>query len=223
MHGKCFALCTDQVSQVSLTSKFALSLLMVCLAGSAGAQKPARDLSEASLEDLMNIEVTTVSKKEQKLSQSPAAVYVITQEDIRRSGASNIPDLLRMVPGLQVAQIQGNAWAVSARGFNAQFSNKMLVLVDGRSAYSPNDSGVFWELRDTLLADIQRIEVVRGPGATLWGANAVNGVINIISKTAAETQGALIATGIGDQGQSLGAFRYNMGAASPALPPESRI
>src|SRR4051812_29596913 len=192
----------------SLIRNIAAAALLLTVAGAARGQKTARDLTEASLEDLMNVEVTTVSRKQQKLSQSPAAVFVITQEDIRRSGAANIPDLLRMVPGLQVAQIQGNSWAVSSRGFNAQFSNKILVLVDGRSVYSPNDSGVFWEFRDTLLADLERIEVVRGPGATLWGANAVNGVINIITKPAAETQGALIVTGVGDQGQSLGAFRY---------------
>jgi iron complex outermembrane receptor protein len=182
--------------------------LLLLLAGAAEGQKTARDLSEASLEDLMNIEVTTVSKREQKLSQTPAAVFVITQEDIRRSGMTSIPDLLRMVPGMQVGQIQGGSWAVSARGFNDQYANKLLVLVDGRSAYSPLDSGVFWDEQDTLLEDIERIEVIRGPGATMWGANAMNGVINIITKTAENSQGALATTGVGDQGQSLGAFRY---------------
>jgi len=174
----------------------------------ADSPKSARDLADASLEDLMNIEVTTVSKKEQKLSQAAAAVYVITQEDIRRSGMTSIPDLLRMVPGLDVAQIQGGAWAVTARGFNNEYANKLLVMVDGRSVYSPMDGGVPWEEQDTLLEDIDRIEVIRGPGATLWGANAVNGIINIITKTAKDTQGALATAGGGDQGQALGAFRY---------------
>ncbi len=156
----------------------------------------------------MNIEVTTVSKKEQKLSQAPAAIYVITQEDIRRSGMTSIPDLLRMVPGLQVTQIQGGAWAITARGFNDQYAHKLLVMVDGRSVYSPLDGGVTWEEQDTMLEDIERIEVIRGPGATLWGANAVNGIINIITKAAKDTQGALATAGVGDQGQALGAFRY---------------
>jgi iron complex outermembrane receptor protein len=194
--------------KLSRDSNIAAVALLLYLAGEGKGQKTARDLTEASLEDLMNIEVTTVSKKEQKLSQTPAAAYVLTQEDIRRSGMTSVPDLLRMVPGLQVAQIQGGSWAVSARGFNDQYANKLLVLVDGRSAYSPLDSGVFWDEQDTLLEDIERIEVIRGPGATMWGANAVNGVINIITKAAKNTQGALATTGIGDQGQSLGAFRY---------------
>ena len=188
-----------------------VAALLLSLAWQANGQKAARDLTEASLEDLMNIEVTTVSKKEQKLSQTPAAVFVITQEDIRRSGMTSLPDVLRMVPGLQVGQIQGGAWAVSARGFNDQYSNKLLVLVDGRSVYSPTDSGVFWDEQDTLLEDIERIEVIRGPGATLWGANAVNGVINIITKTAQNSRGALAIAGAGDQGQALGAFRYGGG------------
>src|SRR5882672_8896911 len=188
--------------------KIAVGLLLVSLTGAARAQQPTHDLTEASLEDLMNIEVTTVSKKEQKLAQAPAAVYVITHEEIRRSGMTSLPDLLRMVPGMQVGQIQGGPWAVSARGFNDQYSNKLLVLVDGRSVYSPIHAGVTWESQDTLLEDIDRIEVIRGPGATLWGANAVNGVINIITKAAKDTQGALATAGAGDQGQALGAFRY---------------
>ncbi len=155
----------------------------------------------------MNIEVTTVSKKEQKLSQAPAAVYVITQEDIRRSGMTSIPDLLRMVPGLQVGQMQGGAWGVSARGFNSQDSDKMLVLVDGRSIYSPVDKGVFWDEQDLVLEDIERIEVVRGPGATLWGSNAVNGVVNIITKTAKDTQGSLVTATAGN-GQMGAGLRF---------------
>ena len=151
-----------------------------------------RDLSQVSLEDLMNIEVTSVSKKEQKMSQAAAAIFVITQEDIRRSGATNIPDLLRMVPGMDVSQINANSWAVSARGFNDQFSNKLLVLIDGRAVYTPLLGGVNWDTQDVPLEDIDRIEVIRGPGATIWGANAVNGVINIVTKRAADTQGGLV-------------------------------
>jgi iron complex outermembrane recepter protein len=182
-------------------------MLLVLAASGADAHKPARDLTEASLEDLMNIEVTTVSKKEQKLRQAPAAVFVITQEDIRRSGMINLPDLLRMVPGVQSSQVQGGEWAVSARGFNDSYSNKLLVLVDGRTVYSPINSGVFWDEQDLLLSNIERIEVIRGPGATLWGANAVNGVINVITKSARDTQGVLATAGIGSEGQSLGGFR----------------
>jgi iron complex outermembrane receptor protein len=165
-------------------------------------------LTEATLEDLMNMEVTSVSKKEQRLSQAPAAIFVITQEDIRRSGMTTMADLMRLVPGADVGQIQGGAWAVSARGFNDNYSNKLLVLVDGRSVYSPTHAGVNWEAQDTLFNNIDRIEVIRGPGATLWGANAVNGVINIITKPASETQGAFVIAGVGDQGQALGGARF---------------
>src|SRR6202047_3544579 len=146
------------------------------------SQEKPKDLSEKSIEDLMDMEVTSVSKKEQKLSQVAAAIFVITQEDIRRSGAMNIPDLLRMVPGLDVAQINANTWAITARGFNLQFANKLLVLIDGRAVYTPLFGGVNWDVQDVPLEDIDRIEVIRGPGGALWGANAVNGVINIITK-----------------------------------------
>src|SRR5262245_36005069 len=163
-------------------------IAVTMIAGSARVlaqgQNPASDLTTATLEDLMNIEVTSVSKREEKLFQSAAAIYVITHEDIRRSGLTNIPELLRMVPGLSVARIDGNKWAVSIRGFNTRFANKLLVLIDGRSIYSPEFSGVYWEGQDLPLEDIERIEVIRGPGGTLWGANAVNGVINIITKHA---------------------------------------
>jgi iron complex outermembrane receptor protein len=133
---------------------------------------------------------------------------VITQEDIRRSGATNIPDLLRMVPGLDVAQINANAWAISARSFNSQFANKLLVLIDGRAVYTPINGGVYWDTQDVPLEDIERIEVVRGPGGTVWGANAVNGVINIITKKAADTQGGLLTGGGGTQAQGFGTLQY---------------
>ena len=147
------------------------------------------DLTELSLEDLMNVEVSSVSKKAEPISEAAAAIYVLTADDIRRSGAMTIPDALRMVPGVHVAQIDANKWAVTARGFNGVFANKLLVLIDGRSVYTPLYSGVYWDVQDVLLDDIERIEVIRGPGATLWGANAVNGVINILSKSSVETQG----------------------------------
>jgi iron complex outermembrane receptor protein len=173
------------------------------------AQTPAiPDLTKASLEDLMNIQVTSVSKKEQRLSNAGAAVFVIAEEDIRRSGATNIPDLLRMVPGVQVARIDANAWAISIRGFNTRYSNKVLVLIDGRSVYSPSFSGVFWDQQAVPLEDIERIEVIRGPGAAVWGANAVNGVINIITKSAKATEGGLLRAGTGTVDNASGLLRY---------------
>ena len=154
-----------------------------------------------SLQQLINIQVTSVSKKETDLFTAPAAIYVITQEDIRRSGMTSIPELLRMVPGLDVAQIDANHWAISARGFNDQFATKLLVLIDGRTIYAPVTAGVLWNVQDVPLDNIDRIEVIRGPGAALWGANAVNGVINIITKSAKDTQGGLatVTYGMADQ------------------------
>jgi iron complex outermembrane recepter protein len=174
---------------------------------SALAQAPP-DPNDASLEDLMNIRVTSVDKKDQKLSQAGAAVYVITQEDIRRSGMNSIPELLRMVPGVDVAQIDANSWAISIRGFNYSFSNKVLVLIDGRSVYTPLFSGVYWDQQDVPLEDIERIEVIRGPGGTVWGANAVNGVINIITKHSKATQGGLVVAGTGSEQSADGLVQY---------------
>lgn len=156
----------------------------------------------------MNIEVTSVSKSDQKIARVAAAIFVITQEDIRRSGMTNIADLLRIVPGLDVSQINANNWAISARGFNHQFENKLLVLIDGRAVYTPLIGGVNWDTQDVPLEDIERIEVIRGPGATLWGANAVNGVINITTKPAADTQGGLLSGGAGTRGQALDTVQY---------------
>jgi len=167
------------------------------------------DLAQMSLEDLMDIEVTSVSKKAEKLSDAAAAIYVLTGEEIRKSGARTIPDALRMVPGLHVANIDGSTWAISARGFNASFSNKLLVLIDGRTVYSPLFSGVWWDVQDVLMEDIDRIEVIRGPGATLWGANAVNGVINIITIQASRSQETMLAVGSGTYERGNGALRYN--------------
>ncbi|HEX4645825.1 MAG TPA: TonB-dependent receptor plug domain-containing protein, partial [Verrucomicrobiae bacterium] len=166
------------------------------------------DLAEMTLEKLMEIDVTSVSKKAEKLSESPAAISVLTQDDIRRSGATSIPEALRLIPGLDVAQVDSQQWAISARGFNDVFANKLLVLQDGRSVYTPLFSGVFWQVQDTLMEDIDRIEVIRGPGASLWGANAVNGVINIITKSARETQGVLVTGGGGTEEPGFGGVRY---------------
>jgi iron complex outermembrane receptor protein len=174
----------------------------------ASPQQPSDDLTDRSMEDLMNIHVTSVSKEDQKMSQVAAAIFVIGQEDIQRSGATNIPDLLRMVPGLDVAQINANTWAISARGFNSQFANKLLVLVDGRAVYTPLLGGVTWDTVDVPLEDIDRIEVIRGPGGTVWGNNAVNGVINIITKIAQDTQGAAVTGGGGTLGQGFGTAQY---------------
>jgi len=156
----------------------------------------------------MNMQVTSVSKKEQKLSKTGAAVFVITQEDIRRSGVTNIPDALRLAPGVDVARVDANRWAISIRGFNDQHGNKVLVLIDGRSVYSPSFSGVFWDMVDVPLEDIDRIEVVRGPGGTMWGANAVNGVINIITLSSSATQGGLISAGSGSEDRGDGLVQY---------------
>src|SRR6202795_2472412 len=183
-------------------------ILLVSLALPAWPQEKPVDLTDQSLEDLMNIKVTSVSKKEQKLSQVAAAVFVISAEDIRRSGATNIPDLLRMVPGLDVAQISANTWAISARGFNLQFANKLLVLIDGRAVYTPLFGGVDWDTQDVPLEDIERIEVIRGPGGAVWGAHAVNGVINIITKKAADTHGGLLVAGGGNIDQEFGTAQY---------------
>src|SRR6202034_561741 len=173
-----------------------LAVLAGLTALSSLAQQPnASDLSQISLEDLMNIQVTSVSKKEQKLSRTGAAVFVITQDDIRRSGATNIPDLLRLAPGVDVARIDANQWAISIRGFNDQYANKVLVLIDGRSVYSPSFSGVYWDMQSVPLEDIDRIEIIRGPGGTVWGANAVNGVINIITLNSAATLGGVLSAG----------------------------
>ena len=189
---------------------FGLSIsLSVCTATAAEDEfEFSTELIELSIEDLVKVKVTSVSKKPQKILEAPAAIFVITQEDIRRSGAVSIPEVLRMVPGLEVAKIDSNKWAVTSRGFNGRFANKLLVLIDGRTVYTPLFSGVYWDMKDTLLNDIDRIEIIRGPGAALWGANAVNGVINIITKEAKDTHGTMVIAGTGTEEQGFGAIRY---------------
>jgi iron complex outermembrane receptor protein len=166
------------------------------------------ELLELSLEELLDVEVTSVSRKAERRFDAAAAVHVITSEDIRRSGVTSLPEALRLAPGVQVARIDANRWAISIRGFNSRFANKLLVLIDGRTLYSPFFSGVYWDVQDTVLEDIDRIEVIRGPGATLWGANAVNGIINVMTKSAQDTQGTLISAGIGNEERSFAALRY---------------
>jgi len=179
-------------------------------AESAGDAPQARrpDLTEMSLEELMDVEVTSVSKKKEKRREAAAAVFVITGDDIRRSGATTIAEVLRIVPGLNVARLDSSKWAVSSRGFNDRLANKLLVLVDGRTVYTPLFAGVYWNIQDMLLEDIDRIEVIRGPGGTMWGANAVNGVINITTKHARNTQGGLLSATAGTEEHLLGGFRY---------------
>jgi iron complex outermembrane recepter protein len=200
----------DRIEFLScITSRTLAQIALVgFLALPAWPQQSSTDLTTKSLEDLMSVEVTSVSKSEQTLSRTASAIFVITAEDIGRSGAVNIPDLLRMVPGMDVAQINANTWAVSARGFNGEFSNELLVLVDGRTVYLPTFGGVLWDVLDMPLDDIERIEVIRGPGGTIWGANAVNGVVNIITKKAADTHGALIVAGGGNLDQGFGTAQY---------------
>jgi iron complex outermembrane recepter protein len=189
----------------------ASSCLMIFLLFAVPAAAQQKDLTQLSIEDLMNTQVTSVSKKEQTLSRTAAAIFLITADAIRRSGATNIPDLLRMVPGVDVAQIGANTWAVSIRGLNGRFSNELLVLVDGRNVYTPTFDGVFWDVLDLPLEDIARIEVIRGPDGTIWGANAVNGVINIITKKAAQTRGGMVVAGGGNLDQGFGTVQYGGG------------
>ena len=184
--------------------------LSICMQTFAEVSSPnnEEDLFEMSIEDLMNVEVTTVSKQDDTLFKTPASVTVLTSEDIRRSGHQSIPEVLRMVPGVHVAKIDSNKWAISARGFNSLYAEKLLVLIDGRTVYSPLFSGVYWDVQNLMLEDVERIEVVKGPGGTLWGANAVNGVINIITKKAEDTQGTLVTGGVGTEEKGFSSFRH---------------
>ena len=166
------------------------------------------DLKGLSLEEILKVQIWSASRKEETAVQTAAAVTVITQEDIRRSGVTSIPEALRLTPGVHVARIDSHQWAVSARGLLAGTGNKLQVLMDGRSVYTPLFSGVFWDVQDTMLEDIDRIEVIRGPGATLWGANAVNGVINVITKDAKATQGTLITGGGGTEERAFAGVRH---------------
>ena len=186
------------------------SVMLVVLTSAAAIadEVSTSALKTMSVEDLMNIEITSVARHPEKLLQAASAIQVITQEDIRRSGATSIPEALRLADNLQVAQKNSHDWGISARGFNTDLANKLLVMIDGRTVYTPLYSGVFWDEQDYLLEDIDRIEVISGPGGALWGANAVNGVINIITKSAKDTQGVYAEAGGGSQPQDFTGVRY---------------
>ena len=184
--------------------------LPLCLQLAAGDDKDKLpDFSNLTLQELSAIKVTSVSRTQQNLSQVAAAVYVINQEEIHRSGMTTVADLLRLVPGLSVARLDGSKWAVASRGFNGRFADKLLVLIDGRSIYSPVFSGVYWDMSMPLLDDIDRIEVIRGPGASVWGADAVSGVINIITRSAGESTGASVTAGGGTSERAFGQVRFD--------------
>jgi iron complex outermembrane recepter protein len=183
-------------------------LVVPALLSAKDSAGDSEDLTDLSLEQLMDIEIVSVSKKGQKVSDVAAAIYVITQDDIRRSGATCIAEALRMAPGVNVGRIGSHKWSISVRGFQEQLVSKLLVMIDGRSVYTPTFSGTYWDMKDYLLEDVERIEIIRGPGATIWGANAVNGVINIITKHSRDTQGGLLTAGGGDEDQALAGTRY---------------
>jgi iron complex outermembrane receptor protein len=189
-------------------------VLAGCIAVLIAAESLAVDqadgaaLADLSIEQLMNESVTSVSKKEQKLNDSAAAISVLSNDDIRRSGATSIPEALRLVPGMDVASVNASGWAISTRGFNNLYANKQLVLVDGRAVYTPLFSGVNWDVQQSMLEDLDRIEIIRGPGATIWGSNAVNGVINVVSKSARDTLGSMIYAGGGNVQQAMAGARY---------------
>ncbi|MEQ1637126.1 MAG: TonB-dependent receptor [Methylococcales bacterium] len=187
---------------------FVLCVFQLTTPYAASIKAEGDEVLDLNIEDLVNVQVTSVSKKAQALSDAPAAIFVISHDDIKRSGVTSVPEALRMAPGVEVARISSNKWAISARGSNGSIANKLLVLIDGRSVYTPAFSGVYWDAQDVLMEDIERIEVIRGPGATLWGANAVNGVINIITKTAGHTEGGQLIAGAGTLESGFGSLRY---------------
>src|SRR5260370_9334754 len=197
------------------TLRITISLLFLpgLIKADQAGQSTSKGLKSMSLEELGNIEVTTSSKQPVKITRAPGSIYVIPQDDIRRSGATNIPEALRLAPGIEVARIDGGKWSVGIRGFGSRLSRAVLVVIDGRTVYSPLYAGVFWEVQDTLMEDVDRIEVIRGPGPTIWGTNAVNGVINIITKSAKDTRGELVSAGGGNE-QALLNFRPGAGNGS---------
>ena len=184
----------------------AMMLVLAAMSSAIAQESPPDILADLSLEELSNIEITSVSKRAQRLSDAPASIFVITAEDIRRSGATSLPEALRLAPNLEVARSSSHGYAISARGFNSS-GNKLQVLMDGRILYTPLLSGVFWDVPDVMLEDVERIEVISGPGAALWGANAVNGVINVITRRASETQGGLASVSAGNLERNY-ALRY---------------
>lgn len=188
-------------------SLLAALVLLPALAGYAGAQTPDQ-LKRMTLEELMGIETSAISRIPERASVTPAAVYIITQDDIRRSGATSIPDALRLAPGIIVARMDASRWAIGMRGFPDRLSRSMLVRIDGRAVYSPLFAGTYWEVQDLVLEDIDRIEVILGPGGTLWGANAVNGIVNVVTKSAADSQGGLVSAATGSDPHGTLGVRY---------------
>ena len=187
---------------------FAL-LPLHCIAADEASRAPSSPpLAGRSLEELMNVRVSSVSREESTMGRSPAAVFVITPEMIRRSGATSFPGLLRMVPGINVSKIDSNKWAVGSRGFADRFVGKLQVQIDGRTVYTPVNGGVYWDTFDYPLQDVDRIEVIRGPGASIWGANAVNGIINVITRPAKDTQGGLVSGGGGTEESGMATARW---------------
>jgi iron complex outermembrane receptor protein len=187
----------------------ALILPLLLIGGISDSHADANnEFLDMDITSLMQVQITSVSRKTQNMADAATAIFVITQKDLHDAGVTSIPEALRMVPGLQVARISSSKWAITSRGFNGRFANKLLVQIDGRSVYSPAFSGVYWDVQDVMLEDIDRIEIIRGPGATLWGANAVNGIINIITKPANETLGALVSFGSGSLEKTITACRY---------------
>jgi len=189
-------------------------VLLASLIGVAAAQNLPQQtvdpntLKHLSLTELSQIEVVTPSKQPEKAFNTPAAIYVITGDEIKRSGATSIPEALRLAPGVEVARIDSDKWSIGIRGFGSRLSRSVLVFIDGRTVYTTLLAGTYWEVQDTVLADVDRIEIIRGPGGTIWGPNAVNGVINIITKTAKDTHGTLVSVGSGNVNQGIVNFRY---------------
>lgn len=198
----------SQSPRLSLGLCAGLALAIASVSLPLNAQLATLDIKRLTLEELMEIDVYSAGRRLEPVHEVPSAIYVLTNEDIRRARVTSIPEALRLVPGVQVARVDANKWAVSIRGFNSRIANKLLVLIDGRSIYDPLFSGTLWESKDLMLEDVERIEVIRGPGGTLWGANAVNGVINIITKHARDTGGGLISAGAGTEERAFGAARY---------------
>jgi outer membrane receptor protein involved in Fe transport len=198
-----------------LTAAFAVGLVFLpAIVSAASSQPQSQDLKTMSIEQLMQIDVTLATREPVPIGRTAAAITVITNDDIRRSGVTTIADAVALADGVHVARFNNGTWAVSARGFNSTSANKLLVMIDGRTEYSPLFTGVFWNMLDYTLEDIDRIEVIRGPGATLWGANAVNGVINIITRHTRDTQGTLVGVGTGNEDPALADFRYGASTAS---------
>jgi len=195
--------------RVALIVSFVLAgLVNRSLAAPQPGQSNGEPLKQLSLAELGNVEVTTASKEPERIWKTSAAIFVLTQDDIRRSGATSIPEVLRLVPGVEVARINSNQWSVNIRGLGSGFSKAVLVLIDGRSVYTPLYAGVYWDVQNVLLDDVERIEVIRGPGGTIWGSNAVNGVINIITKNAKDTRGSYASTSGGNVDQNESGVRY---------------